>query len=102
MAADVAQSSGASSEGSFGLTGTLTFHTSCFNLGTITSGTFPSGSFIIGTSVVLEIETGNGTVAFRGTADPAKGEISGDYTVTGGTCDQTGTGILNVSSPWDY
>jgi hypothetical protein len=102
VAADVAQSSSASSEGSFGLTGTVTFHTSCFNSGTIKTGTFSSGSFIIGNSVALEIETGNGTVVFLGTANQAKGEISGDYTVSGGTCDQTGTAVLVASSPWDY
>ncbi|MBZ5655444.1 MAG: hypothetical protein LAO56_09210 [Acidobacteriia bacterium] len=102
VAADVAQESRASAEGSFGVTGTVTFSTSCFSSGTITSGTFPSGSFIIGTSVALEIETGNGTVAFLGTLNQDKGEISGDYTVFGGTCDQTGTAVLVASSPWDY
>jgi hypothetical protein len=89
-----------SSEGSFGLTGSVTFGTSCFSSGTITSGTFPSGSFIMGTSVALEIETVNGTVAFLGTLNPV-GKISGDYTVFGGTCDQTGTGSL-TSDPWGY
>jgi hypothetical protein len=102
MVAHVAQDSSASSEGSFGITGTVTFSTSCFSSGTITSGTFPSRSFIIGTSVALEIETGNGTVAFLGTANPATGQISGNYTVSGGTCDQTGTAVLVASNPWDY
>ena len=101
VVADVIQGS-ASTEGSFGVTGTVTFPTPCFSSGTITSGTFPSGSFIIGTSVALEIETNNGTVAFLGTANQATGAISGDYTVFGGTCDQTGTAVLVASSPWDY
>jgi hypothetical protein len=92
----------ASTEGSFGITGTVTFSASCLNSGTIKSGTFPSGSFIMGTSVALEIETDNGTVAFHGTANPATNEIRGDYTVLGGTCDQTGTAVLAASSPWDY
>ena len=99
--ADVAQSSGASSEGSFGITGTVNFSTPCFSSGTMMPGTFPSGSFIIGESVAFEIKTGNGTVAFLGTANPSTGEITGDYTVSGGTCDQTGTGVL-VADPWGY
>jgi hypothetical protein len=111
VVADVTQSSNASSEGSFGITGTATFGTSCFSSGTITSGTFPSGSYIIGASVALEIETGNGTVTFLGTANAvslvdlasgAGGQFSGTYTVSGGTCDQTGTAILSVPGKWDY
>jgi rRNA maturation protein Nop10 len=99
---DVAQDSVASSEGSFGITGTVTFSTSCFSSGTIKSGTFPSGSFIIGNSVALEIGTSNGTVAFLGALNLDKNEIRGDYTVSGGTCDQAGTAVLVASSPWDY
>jgi hypothetical protein len=91
----------ARSEGSFGISGTFTFGSSCLRSGTITTGTFPSGSFIIGTSVTLEVETGNGTVVFHGTADPATGEISGDYMVSGGTCAQSGTALF-AASPWDY
>jgi hypothetical protein len=91
----------ASSDGSFGITGTFTFGASCPASGTITSGTFPSGSFIVGTSVTLLIETGNGTVVFHGTADPVSGEISGDYTVSGGACDQNGTALF-TANPWDY
>lgn len=93
----------ASSEGSFGVTGTVLSNTSCFSSGTIKSATFPSGSFILGTSVALEIQTDNGTVAFLGTANQSTSEISGDYTVSGGTCDQTGTAVLvHPSGPWDY
>jgi hypothetical protein len=99
---DEAQFGTASSEGSFGITGTVTFSTPCFSSGTITPGTFPSGSFIIGTSVALEIETGNGTVTFLGTLNRDRSEIRGNYTVGGGTCDDTGTAVLVVSSPWDY
>ena len=100
MVVDVTQGS-AKSEGGFALTGTATFKTSCFSSGTITSGTFPSGSFVLGTSVALQIDR-NGTVTFRGTANPTTGEISGNYTVFGGTCDHTGTGFLVAASPWDY
>jgi hypothetical protein len=102
VTADVAQASSASPEGSFPITGTGTLTTPCFNSGTLMSGTFPSGSYILGTSVALEIQTSNGIVRFLGTWNVDKAQISGNYTITGGTCDQTGTGILNVSSPWDY
>jgi hypothetical protein len=102
VAGDIAQDSVSSAEGSFGVTGKATFSTSCFSSGTIKSGTFPSGSFIMGTSVAFEFEAGNGTIAFMGTWNLDKGEISGDYTVFGGTCDQTGTAVLIASSPWDY
>jgi hypothetical protein len=102
VAGDVAQNANADPEGSFGVSGKVTFNTSCFTSGTITPGTFPSGSFIIGTTVALAIQTANGTFAFLGTLDRDKGEIGGDYTVFGGTCDQTGTAVLVTSSPWDY
>lgn len=90
----------ASSEGSFGITGTATFGTSCFSSGTIVAGTFPSGSFMIGTSVVLAIQTDNGTFILAGT-ETDNGGISGEYSVSGGTCDQTGTALLN-DDPWGY
>jgi hypothetical protein len=89
---------GASSEGSIGLTGNFNFDGACFSSGKLTPGTFPTPSFILGTSVALYIPTGNGTVAFVGTADP-DGLIRGTYTVTGGSCESTGTGYL---SPWEY
>ena len=101
VTAQVTQGS-ASSEGTFGITGTVTFGQSCFSSGMITSGTFPSGSFILGTSVALEIETDNGTVAFHGTANQTTGEISGDYTVSGSTCNETGTAVLTATGQWDY
>ena len=99
---NVAQDSASSQEGTFGITGTVTFTSPCFSSGTITSGTFPSGSFIMGTSVALEIATGNGTIAFDGTLSPDQGEISGTYSVSGGTCDSSGTAVLLTTSPWDY
>jgi hypothetical protein len=88
---------GASSEGSFGLTGTFSFD-GCFDSGTITSGMFPAASFIMGRSVNLEIKTTNGTITFLGTADP-DGLIRGNFTASGGPCALTGTGYL---SPWEY
>lgn len=102
VAGGIAQDSASSSAGSFVITGTVTFTSSCFSSGTMASGTFPSGSFIIGTSVAFEIATSNGTVAFLGTLNPATNEIDGGYTISGGTCDQTGTAAFVASSPWDY
>jgi len=102
LSGDIAQDANASSAGSFGVSGTATLNTSCFGSGTITAGTFPSGSFIIGTSVALQIDTSNGRILFAGTWDMNQGVISGDYTISGGTCDQTGAAILVASSPWDY
>ena len=100
---EIAQSNSASPEGSFVITGTATFDTPCFSAGTIQSGTFPSGSFLLGTSVVLEVETSNGLLTFLGTLNPdATGEVEGNYTVTGGGCDDRGTAVLQVASPWDY
>jgi len=99
---DEAQSSTPSAAGSFGITGTVTFGTSCFSSGTITPGTFPSASFIIGTSVALGIATDNGTVTFLGTLNSDGTEIRGAYSVVGGTCDDTGTAVLTISNPWDY
>ena len=90
-----------SSEGSFGVDGTVVFEGPCWSSGTITSGTFPNGSFLLGTSVVLEIATTNGTISFAGKWDPSNSRITGDYTAKDGTCDGTGTAILK-SNPWDY
>jgi hypothetical protein len=102
VAGNTFQNAASSSAGSFAITGTVTFNASCFSSGTMASGMFPSGSFIMGTSVTLEIATSNGTVAFLGTLNPATGGIDGDYTISGGTCDQTGTAVFVASSPWDY
>ena len=93
----------ADSEGSFGISGTASFGTSCFGSGNIVAGTFPNGSFMIGTSVVLAIQTNNGTITFVGTDTDhgGLGEIRGEYTITGGTCDQTGTALIH-DDPWGY
>ncbi len=89
----------ATSEGIFGLTGTVWFESgTCFKSGKIASGTFPSGSYVMGESVSLEIETDNGVIVFLGKAK-GDGLIRGDYTLVGSTCEPAGTGYL---SPWEY
>ncbi len=99
----IAQSSSASSDGSFGITGTTTFNTPCLNAGTIQPGTFPSGSFILGMSVSLEAETSKGMLTFLGTLnDDGSGRITGNYIVSGGGCDDSGTAVLQVAGAWDY
>jgi hypothetical protein len=99
----IAQSSSASSDGSFGITGTSTFNTPCLSAGTIQPGTLPSGSFILGMSVSLEAETSNGILTFLGTLNQdGSGEISGNYIVSGGGCDDSGTAVLQVAGEWDY
>jgi hypothetical protein len=79
----------ANSDGSFGISGTVT--NACGNCsslsGTIRSRAFPSPSFILGTSVVLEIETPNGTVVFRGTVDESGSKIVGRHQFVGGIHD---------------
>jgi hypothetical protein len=99
---EIAQSNSASSEGSYGITGTATFDTPCFSAGTIQSGTFSSGSFILGMSVALEVKTSNGILTFLGTVDQSgDGDVSGNYTVSGGGCDDSGTAVLHVAGAWD-
>jgi hypothetical protein len=94
------QLGGPSPQGSFGLIGAFNFQGACFSSGNLTPGTYPTPSFHLGTSVVLNIPTDNGTIAFVGTAGPDQGGlIVGTYTVTGGSCESTGTGYL---SPWEY
>ena len=102
VSGDFAQNTSASSDGSFGITGTATFDTPCFSATTLSPGSFPSGSFILGTLVSLEIKTSNGTVDFVGTLDPLTELMSGTYTVSGGTCDQTGTAVVALTGQWDY
>jgi hypothetical protein len=99
---DIAQSGSANSEGSFEITGTANFDSPCFGAATIRPGTFPSDSFILGTSVGLEFETGNGILTFLGTLNQDGSVISGSYTVSGSTCNQNGIADLRLSSPWDY
>ena len=99
----IAQSTSASPAGSFGITGTSTFDTPCFSAGTIQPGTFPSGSFILGRSVALEVETSNGILTFLGTlSQSGSGQMSGNYTISGGGCDDSGTAVLQVAGEWDY
>jgi hypothetical protein len=99
----IAQSDNASPDGSFPITGTATFDTPCFSAGTIQQGTFPSGSFILGMSVALEVETGKGILTFLGNLNQSgDGAVSGNYTVSGGGCDDSGTAVLQVAGEWDY
>jgi hypothetical protein len=102
VSGDFAQSTSASPDGSFGITGTATFDTPCFSATALSPGSFPSGSFILGTLVSLQIKTDNGTVTFVGTLDPLSETMSGTYSVVGGTCDQTGTAVVALTGQWDY
>jgi hypothetical protein len=67
-------------------------------IGIIETGTPDESSCCLGS---LEIKTNNGTVTFVGTVDPT-GSLSGTYTVSSGTCDQTGTTYLVLTAQWDY
>jgi hypothetical protein len=97
----IAQSNIASPAGSFGITGTATFGTPCLSTGTIQPGTFPSGSFILGRSVALEVQTSNGILTFLGTlSQSGSGEMSGNYTISGGGCDDSGSAVLQVTGEW--
>ena len=102
IAGNIAQNGDPSPDGSYGVSGTATFNVPCFNSGTITPGTLSQGSFVLGSRLALEIETGNGIVTFGGTVNQDRTEIIGNYAVSGGTCDDSGTAVLHVSSPWDY
>jgi hypothetical protein len=79
----------ASSEGSFGVTGTAEINLRCFS-GTVTAGAFPYPSYIVGRSVVIKIDTGDGTLVFHGTVDQARKQIIGHYQVVGGRCNGEG------------
>ena len=103
LVGQIAQSDNASSDGSFPITGTATFDTPCFSAGTIQQGTFPTGSFILGMSVALEVETSKGILTFLGNLDQSgDGAVIGNYTVSGGGCDDSGTAVLQVLGQWDY
>jgi hypothetical protein len=102
VAGDIAQSGSASAAGSFEISGTAIFDMACFKAGTLKPGAFPFDSFILGRSVNLKFETGNGTLTFQGTLSQDRSEMSGNYSVSGGSCDESGTAVLYVSSPWDY
>lgn len=90
------------SEGSSGVTGTATNSIkvpSCYS-GTVTAGTFPAASFIMGRSVVLEIESDDATVVFRGTANEDGTAIIGHHEVFGGPCNgYAGGGRLGRLTP---
>ena len=49
---------------------------------------------------------GNGTLTFLGKLNPDRSNISGNYIVSGGTCNDSGTAVLIASSAgigyWDY
>lgn len=106
VTANIVQNDSASAAGSFEFTGNATFDTPCLGMGAITAGTYPSGSFILGTSVGLEFDTGSGTLTFLGKLNPDRNNISGNYTVSGGACNDSGTAVLSASSAglgyWDY
>jgi hypothetical protein len=106
VTANIVQNDSASAAGSFEFTGNATFDTACLGMAAIAAGTYPSGSFILGTSVSLEFDTGNGTLTFLGNLNPDRTNISGNYTVSGGTCNDSGTAVLSASSAgigyWDY
>jgi hypothetical protein len=106
VTANIVQNDSASAAGSFEFTGNATFDTPCLGTAAITAGTYPSGSFILGTSVSLEFDTGNGTLTFLGNLNPDRTNISGNYTVSGSTCNDSGTAVLRASSAglgyWDY
>jgi hypothetical protein len=99
----IAQSDIANADGSFPITGTATFDTPCLSAGTIEPGALPSGSLILGMSVALQVDTSNGVLTFHGTLDQSgDGAVSGNYTVSGGGCEDSGTGVLQVAAAWDY
>lgn len=102
ISGNIAENATANPDGSYGMSGTVTFTGSCLSSGTLTSGSVQSGSFINGTSVGLQIQTDNGTLVFLGVLDQTTGEVNGNYTLSGGSCDQSGTAAVFVSSPWDY
>jgi hypothetical protein len=101
VTATISQNFAASPDGSFGITGTAKFDTPCFGAATLKPGTFPSGSFILGMSVGLEFETENGTLTFTGTLNQERGEMTGNYSVSGGSCNDSGTALL-LMNPWAY
>jgi hypothetical protein len=103
VAGEIAQSDNGSSDGSFPISGTATFDTPCLSTGAIQPGTFPNGSFILGMSVALQVQTSKGILTFLGTLNPSgSGEVSGNYTVSGGGCDDSGTAVLQAAGEWDY
>lgn len=85
---------GPDSDGFYHVSGTGSFTGSpCFTSGTISSST------IAGSYISVTVATANGTVVFAGYITDSTGKtISGNYTVTGGTCSgDYGTGSASVS-----
>jgi hypothetical protein len=84
---------GPTSDGSFGLSGSVKFSGSpCFASGPIAT------SLIVGNFVQVQITTGNGLVLFQGTVDPTGKTITGQYSITGGSCaEDYGAGTLSLT-----
>jgi len=104
VSGDIYQAGTASPNGSYsiGANDPSTFDTPCFSSGTIRQGSFPSASFILGSSVAIEFDTSNGILTVLGTWNPDTDQITGNYTISGGTCEDNGTVVLTLGSPWDY
>jgi hypothetical protein len=103
MVATINQSDSASPDGSFPITGTATFDTPCFSTGTVQPETFPAGSFILGDTVALEVVSGKSVLTFLGNlSESGSGEVDGNYTLSGGGCDDSGTAVLHIKGAWDY
>jgi hypothetical protein len=86
--------------GSFGLSGAASFNNCSYLSGTIRAGKFPSASHILGTSVNVDIDTGDCVVSLLGKWAV---EESGVLTVAGtyAGCNDSGSATL-TSSIWDY
>ena len=90
-----------SSGGVHGVTGTIATESPCFSQGKIAAGAFPSGSFILGRSVTLEAEAGDSVLKIDGTLSDDGGVIRGNYTLSGSSCNDSGT-IFFQADPWYY
>jgi hypothetical protein len=102
----VVESTNADPAGSFGIGGGATFDNACLSAGNIKTGMSPSASFILGTSVTIEFDTSSGSLNFVGTLDQNTNKISGNYSITGSSCDQTGSAVISIATGcpgcWDY
>jgi hypothetical protein len=83
---------GPNTYGDFGLNGSATFSGSpCFTSGPIAT------SLVIGSFVQVQITTGNGLVLFQGTVDSTGKKITGQYSITAGSCaNDSGTGTVSL------
>jgi hypothetical protein len=103
LTGEITQSDGANSDGSFPITGTGSFDSPCLGAGTIQPEASSAGSFILGESVALEVETSKSFLTFLGTlSQSGSGAVTGNYIVSGGGCDDSGTAVLRVAGQWDY